>query len=187
MQPDSPQNDPYQRGSKLLAVAFLGTLVGAALFGLIEGGVIGFVVGPIYATLAALFVLPSVFAVAWALWLLRFHLATSFVAGAITGVVCTMRVYEEYLFRFPYDLSVVLAAGIGGAGAVCSVGLAIPAIQNSSRIVFSLADLFRRMTVLCAILAVWIFLVNVVREHDVRVQERQEELQRQMDEVYAND
>ena len=172
---------------QLVFFAFLGTLAGAGLFGLLQGGIIGLVVGPMFATSVGILVVPTVFILSWACWLSRFRIATSVVAGAVTGVVCTMRSFDA-LFAFPYGVSLTLSAVLGGTGAGFAAWLTKKSHEptHQQRPVFSLSDLFRHVTVLAATIAAWTYIIGWVMENDARIEKQNQELQRQL-EAYGSD
>ena len=168
--------------------AYLGTLVGASLFGLIQGGFFGMVFGAVFAAVFGILIVPTVYAVSWSFWLVRFRTVTSFLAGATTGVICTVRFFDDVLFALPYGLSIAAAVVFGGAAAAFAVSFYSKSTEkpNGRRIVFSLSDMFRHLTVLSVIIAAWTCIIAWVAESDAQLERQNQEIQRQLD-AYGND
>ena len=147
-------------------LAWLGTMAAGGVYGALEGGVAGLVVGAI---LAGIFGIPigiTMAATTWLLWLSRFCVAMSAIAGALTGAAATVVTWESYL-RFPLYVSILLASIIGGLGSALGSGLYRARYTRWSvghRLLtdscwrFSLRDLLMRVTIVAAPIGAWAWL-----------------------------
>ena len=159
-------------------LAWLGTTASGGLFGVLVGGVAGLLGGSILAGVVGIPIHITMATITWLLWLSRFSVAMSGLAGALTGIAATLIIWETFV-----PLPLVLAGSIGAAGAAASSGLYrirssrrshAQSIQTEPRCQFSLLNLFVRVTVVAGLLVGWTWLC--VSIHDAHAPVSEEEL-----------
>ena len=152
-------------------VVFVGTMGSAGLYGLIQGGIAGAIVGPFLALLVGVPVFISTAIVAWAFWLTRYRLAFAVLAGALTGLLCTIWA-DATLFTLSYEASLALAPFLGGTGAGLAgllfgrnadAGRRLTADSTTPSCTLSLRQTFVHFAALTVVIAFWACTIGAVR------------------------
>ena len=154
----------------LLGCGWLGALAAGGPLDLLLGCFLGLLFGIIFAAISGAPVVATAAIVSWALWLSRYRLLIAGLAGTVTGVLATLMVGSgPIFFRGTPMLLPALAGLIGGLGAVAGggwyyfrtvPGKVVQAIDRAAVFRFSLRDLFIHMTVVAALLGVWVLVVT---------------------------
>lgn len=151
-------------------LAWLGTIAAGGVFGVLEGGVAGLVVGPILAGLVGIPIYITIAITTCLMWLSRFSVAMAGIAGALSGAAATMLIWESYLPLSLYA-SIVLASILGGLGGALGSGLYRArylrrreghGLPTDSRWRFSLRDLFVRVTIIAGLICAWTWLCSSI-------------------------
>jgi hypothetical protein len=153
------------------SVALFATAAAGAIFGFTEGEVAGFIVGGIMAAFYGVPILLSFAVITWAFWLSRFMPIMASMAGALTGILSTIMIWDT-IFATDFRTAVILAACFGGV--IPGVATAYyhrwrkqrhPNAAEFNRCVwqFSLSDMFWRFTVLAVLIAIWAFGLSKLR------------------------
>jgi uncharacterized membrane protein YjjP (DUF1212 family) len=151
-------NDLSRWTMSLVAIVTAG-----AVFGLIEGGFAGLIVGGIIATMYGVPIVLTIAVLTWAFWLSRFPPIAAAVAGSATGILATAMSWDR-IFSTDYYTAIVLAACIGGIVPGVVLAYSVRAYRERNPATgkpdregwhFSLADLFWRFTMVAILIAIW--------------------------------
>ncbi len=147
------------------------------------GAWVGLAVGFVCASCAAIPVVATAAVITWAFWLSRVRILVAALTGGLTGVLVTLGIGKAFVL-------VVLAGICGASGAVAASAIHDWSCRSQPRRAkpsapgvwqFTLRDLLWRMTVLAALLSVWVWgiesLRNAVRPTETRPQESREPAQ----------
>jgi hypothetical protein len=147
--------------------AWVGTMTAGALFGLIAGEILGLFFGSLIAGVVGVPVLATFAILTWALWLTRYTIATSAIAGGCTGCIATEIAWGP-IFSIGYVSSVILATAIGTFVTATFSGFywfnAARANEGESCTAnawqYSLRGLFLRFSVVTVLIAAWSLVIG---------------------------
>lgn len=169
-----------QRGTELTVASFVsfwvyawvGIILAGATFGFFTAFGIGAFPGAVIAGVVSTPFTITCAVLSWALWLTRFSVVFAAIAGACTGAISTVYVWDSLLIM-PAETAAFLAAivgGLGGGGHAYYYSKRHGWPNGSSGLdgqrtwQFSLRDLFLRFTAVSILIALWTaLLVKLLR------------------------
>ncbi len=163
------QISPATLAVNFWVMVWLGTSAAGGLFGLLLGCFPGLLFGIIFAAMLGVPVVATVAIVSWALWLSRYRLLIAGLAGAATGVVATLMLDPGSILGGTSMILLGSAGLLGGLGAAAGggwyyfrtdSGKMVQAVDRAAVFRFSLRDLFIHITVVAALLGVWVLVVK---------------------------
>jgi len=154
-----------------------GTTAAGGVFGFLVGCstahpaacILGLGFGVVFASMYGAFTIANVAIVTWCFWLSRYRVLMGCLAGGLTGVIATLFTIGAGPWLSTWG-SLALAGLLGTLGGglagrshhsrAKAQGLYQPPQQHRWR--FTLRDLFLRVTVISALLAAYVFVVNLI-------------------------
>ena len=154
-------------GGMIAAGGVFGFLVACGIAGLVHA-LHGSFIGMMLVSVVGMFTIVNVEIVTWCFWLSRFRIAMGCLAGGLTGVIISLPIVEGEPFNASWNwlaLSGVLGT-LGGGLAGCWYHSRAKALGRQQsrhhRWRFTLRDLFIRVTVIAALLAAYVFVINLI-------------------------
>jgi len=153
-------------GGMIAAGGVVGFLVACGIAGLVHA-LHGSFIGMLLASVVGVFTIVNVEIVTWCFWLSRFRIAMGCLAGGLTGIMILLPIVEGEPFNASWSwLALAGVLGIGGGLAgywYHSRAKALGRQQTRQhRWRFTLRDLFIRVTVIAALLAAYVFVINLI-------------------------